>query len=1290
MADERNVLYRLQLDNASVLGALDEIIARFEKMEETGGRVIRQLGQELSSISNVTAALVQAQTSLTGATRQQGESMDQAAKATRRVNDERKESARLNKEVGDATKDEAAAIAAAIEQETQARKRAAVESSLQKRQLREVSVELSKNSSEVLRLIKLFPEVEQEIRKIVDQNGSFTATLGTSRKALTDQEQEVRDLIQLYPQLAAEIQRVAESTRLGQQEGISIRATPTQFKAGPGINDAAFEAESRTTAARAAELQREAVQRLREEKQREERVTRENNRQLAQNTAEVYRLIKLFPGAEHGIRALTDKYGTFTVRVGANAKALTEEERKVHDLIKAYPQLEREINRLANANPLSKSQGIAVQATPTKFRSEQETSFLNPFEIRQVAQALDQLGLRGASTAGQLFSVFGPVGLAIAGIGLSVAAVTKALIEMGRAGVKAFVDLVKESKEIATAADSVEASFSGLFGDENVGQAVFEAVRLESERLGVNMDEIVRKSLPFVRSVEEALKLGEFAVGLGQLDPKQGVKGATRVLQDALVGNLQPLRKTFAINTEEIAEAQERLGDVAGLLVGLEAVLEGRGLDFETLSGTMIVAGGQMEQILQSLKEQLGEPIVDTLIEQFNALFKLTQDNRDDLLIAANGIGEAVAGVLEFFLEGVQGFLEDLDEEKALRFADSVVMIGEAIEGVMRVVIGGDITTGIDSIVSGVERIAATGEKLIQVTGAIKAVYAVLSNAPDFDVLKPYREAIRISAEESRPFLEVLNEQIAIHQDLGAAMDAFNEVTEQTAEEILAYRKRTEESTAANHEFADSLDESKQALLDLANTQTALDYDTEAAEDAEKALIEFQEESAGITEKYNEDREKAERDLNDKLEDADKKRNRDLIDLEEELSEKRIDAAKDNQEAIDDIIRKNRLAIRDAYIDASDKEADILRKNIRRVEEIEKESTKERIKIERDFQNELAKMRRKYEFDKQEAIRANDAIEFLRIKRRFEFELNESRLERDKEVTEQDDSAEDKREKARLQLEQEIEDAQIANQRKLRDLQQRLSDELEAQRIKHQRELEEIAVFEARKREEIDKAYKRSVEDIRTTFDRRLRELQIAYDKEIALVRAKEAELTAILQQAKAAQAQSLAAYNAAVAASGGISLSGGIGGRRGSPGGRRAPEPAPDDVPSADFPSFVGSGGTSGLPIPAGAEGLTGRAGGGFVRARTPVMVGEPIAGKPNPEIIAPSTDSFVLPLRKLMFSPPRSYNSFMSGSGGGKAEVAIDMIDPTKISPEVRYQIMQMISEVVAKGMEKARYHG
>ena len=1278
--DDRDVLYKLELDPTAVLGALDQIIERFKKMEDMGDSAIKSVARSLENLTKSSNSLLASYAKIEKAVKDTNKATTEGARSTATATKSKKDLTKTSEELVKAEKDEEAALKAAAAAREQADARIAASQQLKDRQMRQVSTAMSQNAAETVRLIKLFPEIEQEIRKLVDRYGTFTATIGGTRGALTEQEREVRRLLQVYPQLAAEIDRVTNSTKLSSQEGVTIRATPTTFRAGPGIDPTLAETEARTTAARATELQKEAVERLRQAKLAEAKATRESNQQIKANATEAYKLIKLFPDVEHRIRALSNQHGTFQFAVGGSNRAMSEQEKEIRRLIASVPQLDRELKRLANSNAQTANTGIGLQASPTKFRTPQEAAFLNPFQIRELGGALEQLGFTGARTASSLLSLFGPVGLAIAGVGLAVGAVIKSFVEMAKAGAAAFKQLVTDSVEAAKGIDSVEASFAGVFGRKDIGETIVARVRQESEELGVNLDEIVRKSLPFVQSVDQALKLGEFAVGLGQLDTKQGVKGATRTLQDALVGNLQPLRKTFAISTDDIAAAQKEFGNVEGLLIGLEATLEKRGLDFEALSNTWVVAGGRMEQVLQTLKAQLGEPIVDELIENFNQLFDLTKERRGELLTVANAIGESVAGVLEFFLDGVENFLESFDEEKALRMADSFMAMGEAIKSTIRVLIGGDIEVGLDGMADAIDRFAARGEALVQMAGTLKAMHALLFTPTAPDVQGAMDDAARIAAETGRNLFEVQKEQVRLatqaFDEAESNIDAFNRILDETAEEILAYRERLDEGSASNREFAKTAGDINQALLDLTDAQQSLDFNTQAAEAAQDELDEFLEENLKTHEKFATDMEKAERDHGDKMEDTAKKLSRDLIDLEEETADKRIDAIKGNQRRIDDIMIKNRQTIRDAYTDAADKEADILRKNARKVEEIEKESTKARIKIERDYLAELDKMRRKYEFDKQEAIRANDAIAFLQIKRRYEFELKEASISKDKQVTEEVDSAQEKRDKARQQLEQEIEDAAIANQRKLRDVQQRLEDELAAQRLKHQREMEDIIVFEERKKEALNKAYERSVEDIRTTFDRRTRELQIAYDREIALVRAKEAELTAVLNQAKAAQSASLMAYNNMVAMSGSISM----GGRRGGPGVRARPGQTPQNVPSVNFDDFINA-------IPDLAPGVTGRAGGGTVPAGVPVVVGEPIGGRPNPELIVPSSDSMVFPLRKLMFSPPRSYDSFGS-SGGGSASVTIDMLDPTKMSPEVRHQVEAIITQMMVKTIQKARH--
>jgi len=140
--------------------------------------------------------------------------------------------------------------------------------------------------------------------------------------------------------------------------------------------------------------------------------------------------------------------------------------------------------------------------------------------------------------------------------------------------------------------------------------------------------------------------VAKLATAIGQL-PSGDPKLATRALVEALSGDLVSLQRAFELDVTPIREAQAELGNLEGLLVGLQAVLKDRGQDFDTLAGTAAQTFNQSKQFAQDTKTTLGEPILDALKEDFQGLNEFLLENKDSIDLIAGSLGDLLADVAD-------------------------------------------------------------------------------------------------------------------------------------------------------------------------------------------------------------------------------------------------------------------------------------------------------------------------------------------------------------------------------------------------------------------------------------------------------------------------------------------------------------------------------------------------------------------------------------------------------------------------------------------------------------------
>jgi len=790
-----------------------------------------------------------------------------------------------------------------------------------------------------------------------------------------------------------------------------------------------------------------------------------------------------------------------------------------------------------------------------------------------------------------------------AGMGVlagATAAVTNKLIEMGTAAIRGFGEIIKGGIEAAKSLETTGASLTGIFGgDPALALSALDQIRKESLRLGIDLTELAPSFLPKVESLEQFTKIGELTAALARLDPAQGAFGARIALNEALSGDVTSLRRRFEIDVTPIQEAQKEFGELEGLLIGLQQILESRGQDFESLADTAAARFGIVQETFSQLQTELGQPILEALKGEANALIDLfteelpdgTRQVKDEFVILAQSIGDLIADIVDLGGDELFGFLTNLNLEDLQQFildAQNVLDIIETIQEVQAQNPFSGLLEGVTDKIPDLFDLQTALTAVVQIMGILNATAAagIAAVTGYFDIITGIASG-EISFDQLSEEMDKFNASVknAASEAIGAANDSLDAMNERIAENTERLNERVEaqnQSNDADLAAADSF---------LANQQ-ALQAEAKAAEEA-----------AAAQEKYNDARAEYEIDKERAAADLALKQQRALLDAEIEFAQKREDLARKNAAAIEDIYRDNQQKIVEARTDLRRDEEDIARKGARSQIEIEREAANRRVEIETDYRRELQRIRERFDFDAQEAIRQNDAIAFLRIQRQKDFELQQAQTQRDEEIQDAETAAIEQRQKLQEQLQGQIEDARIANERKLEDLRVSLERELQEQRTKYARDVQEAKIAEDRKRQELARTFQRQQQDFQTYWDRKLQDLIRNYQREIQIIQQYEAQKARIMAESRA---RARAAAEAASADS--VLLQ--------NYGNQYTPNPnAQQEANSADSVLL---------------QNYSGRKYGGRAVRGVPYLVGEN-----GPELMVPDRGGTVYPNYRLRFNP-------------------------------------------------------
>jgi hypothetical protein len=713
--------------------------------------------------------------------------------------------------------------------------------------------------------------------------------------------------------------------------------------------------------------------------------------------------------------------------------------------------------------------------------------------IWKLGRAFDSLGVRGGGNALRVvdaLSGINPVvavaGLSLVGLILVLKKVGEAAIEMAKKISSAFVGLVKDALSVAESLEIVEAQIRNLVGGSTeLARASLEEILELGAKLGVDLSgEFAQIFLPLVDGFEQFERLGEIAATFAAKTGKD-VGDIAKILTQASADQFRNAQRTLKLNTDQVDKIRakmEKLGEIPGLIAGFEEYFETTETGWNTFEGSLRRVRGQLEQTFKILKFALGEPVKIAAVEQLDKFLDWIEDNRQSIENFLVDVGDAVSGVIGSVGDVIGQILDDVDPKTFQDLGVQIKVIGEQIEIIFRQF--GAFSA--DSVVDGLFWVLELVERIIKLVQRMTAEFQIFGATANLDYFRELKAAL----EGDQSFVDFwkffFDTYIDGFEKGSEASEEFNTTRERILgnleneqSEVAKLREEWEAEAKAraaagevddeeNLRQADSwlnlnalMEERAQKLVEITEATKEL---SEAQADLDKEMGRafadiFIEEGRRIADL-------AIANQNKRIDLARKHRqNLAAIDIREDRLEE--DRVQDHDDKIEDIDIEHGRRIRDQAVSEARKKEDLLKKHLRRLEEI----------------------RARFDFDAGEAVRANDIVALLRIRRRMDLEL---RLEKKKfeDSTEDATEAEKRKQKDLEQMRQDdVDDAERANERKIRDNEIRIQREIDDEREKFNQLLKQQSVEEERKAKELAVWLNRELADFNRMWDQKKQDL---------------------------------------------------------------------------------------------------------------------------------------------------------------------------------------------------------
>lgn len=976
-------------------------------------------------------------------------------------------------------------------------------------------------------------------------------------------------------------------------------------------------------------------------------------------------LLRTFPQVRKELDQIVRRYGSFNVVVGQSGKAQGEAQQAFLRAVNSDKQLQSELDKL-----IEKYGQFNIAVNRANFALKEQTS----------GKVARNIGI----TAGIVSSL------------------TSEFIQLGRIARETFeriiVDSVKVSREFETARISFRAIFEG---NQEIASATFDFVRQLSREFGTDITTIAAAFLPQVENIEQLRDIAEVSQELLLLPSAiaQGKSQADAILaiSEALAGQFRSLQTRFNLTIEETRQLRAALQErgIGGFLEDLDKILESRGIQFSEFTNTVEIQLGKAKESVRDFQNVVGTPIKETLKDFLADFNKFITDNREDLILLADAFGQLIGQIAQFAADEFLTFLKSVDLKEALEGVQNTQRLVDQIRGTLEVF--KDAKREVDGFREVMNFVSDSFDRLVSILpGGENAIINFQLNVETLNkTFTALQQAAVIGFAGIQASIAAAGTAIQNLDDLISKRITFAEFSLRLDESgAEAFKQAFQELSASIDDGTDRLEDNTKATNENTNAQIAAgDVIIERQRRLEEQA-QLEENLVELEKKLGEERNDLETDLIRRRLEMARDLERKKIDLELDSSRARAKIEQDLIDKLEDIDIKFNQKRDDIFRDFARDSVDASTDYGRELEDTDKETAKKRLDIELEFQRRLEELRRRFEFDAQEAIRQNDAIRFLELRRRLAFEIEEAKKKRDEDKADAELDAKEKREDAVTELRRENEDLKLERDRALEDA-----------RIDRQREIEEANLDRDRAlRDQIEKEKQLSL-DLKTENDRRNEDFkeyirqkeedyQSANKEEIKAVFDTQKRLLEIEKQFLDQRLKQQQTFQRSLAAETRSQLPGGTGttGQQGASiyalrlAARNAARAK--GIYDIDLERFINTASPSELvdfirqnggTIPGGSNTPVGRQFGGTVLPGVEYLVGER-----GPEIFKTSFPGRIEPLQnRLNYSLPALSSQPSNIDNSRNFNSNFSLLDPTSFTPAQLVIIEKMIKQVLLNAM-------
>lgn len=670
---------------------------------------------------------------------------------------------------------------------------------------------------------------------------------------------------------------------------------------------------------------------------------------------------------------------------------------------------------------------------------------------------------------------FGSIGEAIRGSGLElgvvggfVAGLTSKFVQFGMQAVAQIKNFVAASIDLSARVGTLGVAMNTV--GANAGYSAEEMAKFEEDTkaMGIttqvartNLLRMAQANLDLTRTSELA-RVAQDAAVIAGVNSSQAFErmlhGITTLQPEILRGlgivvDFQGEYEKFAATT---GLAAKDIDTAVKQQIAMNAVISAGTRIAGSYESAMGTVGKQMTSLPRYIEEvqlKLGElfqPMqsekIGFMTEKLKELYSWLEENGDQIQEVSIRIGELAGIAFEFlgdFIDSIvkiPSMIEDVGISIAKMIANAFdaatpeeierrsTMLGTYFGQAMTI-----ISTIVTASIAGLLEVISTG------IDGYKAIFALLEGDAD-----KAAELWNSALERTRILPQTVNEQF---NDLFVAFGEAFGVIEKTAE--------------ATDDVGDAMQE---AVQDTA----ALDAEiSKLTQSLEKMIDSMKEEAAQALIKDMRQQIEDELNLSHKIEDIERRHVERLQQIQKRLESDRAKAAEDM------------LA----------NEVELYRRHSEDIVDLDIDSAQSRVDIEENYQRTLNDLRRRFEYDAEELVRTRDAVGLLRLKRQYEQERDEARVNKDNQLSDESKNRERRMQDLQRSLQREREEIRRDLAERLEELDKSVVEQLATAEDARETEYENLS--RALEREAELKALRRmwDEEDRRSAQRRELAEL---------------------------------------------------------------------------------------------------------------------------------------------------------------------------------------------------------